>query len=62
MLFDIVLEALLKKCRSTLPWEMLYADDLMIIAENMVELDTRYAVWKHYLEGKGLSVMTINGD
>ena len=41
---------------------MLYADDLLIIAENMVELDTRYAVWKHYLEGKGLRVMTINGD
>ena len=41
---------------------MLYADDLMIISENMVELDTRHAVWKYCLEGKGLRVVTINGD
>ena len=54
MLLVIVLEALLRECRSTLPWEMLYADDLALIAESLVELDTWYATWKHCLKGKGL--------
>ena len=35
LLFIMVLEALSRECRSGLPWEMLYADDLVIIAENL---------------------------
>ena len=54
LLFVIVLEALSRECRSTLPWEMLYADDLVIIAESLEELDTQYAAWKHCMEGKVL--------
>ena len=56
LLFIIVLEVLSRECRSTLPWEMLYADDLVIIAESLEELDTQDAAWKHCLEGKGLRV------
>lgn len=43
LLFAIVLEALLRECRSTLPCDMLYVDDLVIIVESLVELGTRYA-------------------
>ena len=53
-LFVIILQALSRECRRTLPWEMLYADDLAIIAESLVESDTRDAAWKYALEGKGL--------
>ena len=56
LLFVIVLEALWRESRSTLPWEMFYADDLVIIAESLLELDTWYAAWKHCLEDKGLRV------
>ena len=56
LLFAIVLEALLRECRSTLPWEVLYADDLVITGERLEELDTRHAAWKHCMEGKGLRV------
>ena len=55
-LFVIVLEALWRESRSTLPWEMFYADDLVIIAESLLELDTWYAAWKHCLEDKELRV------
>ena len=35
---------------------MLHADDLVIIAESLEELDTRYAAWKKCMEVKGLRV------
>ena len=56
LLVNIVLEALLRECRNNLPWEMLYANDLVIIADSLKELGTRYAVWKNCMESKGLRV------
>ena len=56
LLSNIVLEALSRECSSSLIWVMLYVDDLVIIAESLVKLDTPYAPWKHCLEGKGLRV------
>ena len=38
LLFTIVLEALSKAYRSGLPWEVLYADDLALIAESEGDL------------------------
>ena len=38
LLFAIVLEALLRECRSTLLWEVLYADELVITGEHLEEL------------------------
>ena len=37
LLFNIVLEALSREFRSGVPWEDLYADDLVIIAELLEE-------------------------
>ena len=55
-LFVIVFEALLRECRRTLPCDMLYVDDLVIIVESLVELGTRYAAWKNCLKSKELMV------
>ena len=41
LLFDMVLEALSREFRSGLPWKMLYADDLVIITESLVERTKR---------------------
>ena len=38
LLFLIVLEALSREFRTGCPWELLYADDLAIIAESLDEL------------------------
>ena len=35
LLFIIVLEALSSECRNRSMWELLYADDLVIIAKNL---------------------------
>jgi len=39
LLFVIVMEALSREFRVTLPWELLYADNLVVIAESETEDD-----------------------
>jgi len=56
LLFIIVLEALSKQFKVGLPWELLYADDLVLIAETEEELLEKIKRWKHGLEEKGLKV------
>ena len=56
LLFIIVHEALSREFRSGLPWEDLYADDLVIIAESLEECVRRLLTWKEAMEKKGLKV------
>ena len=53
LLFIIVLEALSREFRSVVPWEDLYADDLVIIAESLKECVRRLLTWKEAMEKKG---------
>jgi len=41
LLFVIVMEALSREFRATLPWELLYSDDLVVIAETEDDLIKR---------------------
>ena len=56
LLFIIVLEALSWEFRSGVPWEDLYANDLVIIAESLEECVRRLLTWKEAMEKKGLRV------
>jgi exonuclease III len=56
LLFIIVLEALSQEFRTGCPWELLYADDLVIIAESLEELIIKIDKWKNGMEKKGLRV------
>jgi len=56
LLFIIVLEALSREFRTGCPWEMLYADDLVIVSESIEDLSARISSWKKHLENKGLRV------
>jgi hypothetical protein len=56
LLFIIVLEALSREFRTGCPWELLYADDLVIIAETMELLLEKLKMWKSGMEAKGLRV------
>ena len=56
LLFIIVLEALSREFRTGCPWELLYADDLMISSESMEELLVKMKTWKAEMERKGLLV------
>jgi len=55
-LFVIVTEAISREFRVPLPWELLFADDLAVIAETKEELIKRLNVWKENVESKGMRV------
>ena len=56
LLFIIVLEALSRDFCCGVPWEVLYADDLVIIAESLEECVRRLLIWKEAMEKKGMRV------
>ena len=56
LLFIIVLEALSREFRAGVPWEDLYADDLVIINDSLEECVRRLLLWKEAMEKKGLRV------
>ena len=45
-----------REFRAGVPWEDLYADDLVIIADSLEEYVMRLLIWKEAMEKKGLSV------
>ena len=57
LLFVIVMEAISREFRAALPWELLYADDLDVIAENEEDLIKRLNEWKNNVENR---VMRVN--
>ena len=42
-----------------LPWELLYADDLVVIAETEEDLIKRLNEWKNNVENRGMRVNMI---
>ena len=56
LLFIIVLEALSRDFRVGVPWELFFADDLVIIARSLEECVERVKAWKDGLESKGIHV------
>ena len=56
LLFILVLEALSLQFRTGVPWELLYADDLAVMADLLEECIARLKVWKEGMERKGLRV------
>jgi len=56
LLFVIVMEAISREVRVALPWELLYADDLVVIAETKDYLITRLNEWKDNVENRGIRV------
>ena len=56
LLFVIVLEALSREFREGLPMELLYADDLVLMAETEELLVEKIQKWRKGMEEKGLRV------
>ena len=59
LIFIIVLEALSHEFRADVPWEVLYADDLVIIADSLEECVRRLLIWKEAMEREGLRVNAV---
>ena len=58
LLFDAVMDVVSSEARSGLPSELLYADDLVLMAPTMEQLTRRVAEWRASLLDKGLNVNT----
>jgi len=56
LLFVVVMEAISREFRVALPWELLYVDDLAVIAETEEELIKRLNEWKDNVESNGMRV------
>jgi len=56
LLFVIVMEALSREFRVALPWELLYADDLAVIAETEDDLIKSLNEWMDFVENRGMRV------
>ena len=56
VLFIIVMDRVCRKIRGGLPWELLYADDLALMAQDLDELRDKLRKWKRDMEAKGMRV------
>ena len=58
LLFVIVMEMISRELRAGLPLELLYADDLILMADSEESLRDKILKWKSRLEAKGLKMNT----
>ena len=56
LLFIAVMEVATQKVREGLPWELLYADDLVLVAQSIEKLREKVQQWKTCMESKGLKM------
>ena len=54
--FILVLEPLSRKFRTGVPWKLLYADNLVVMADSLEECIANLKTWKDSMERKGLRV------
>ena len=56
ILFITILDAVTETCRRGAPWELLYADDLILSAETMEEVMSMFDGWRVAMESRGMKV------
>ena len=56
LLFIIVMDVISREVRGGLPWELLYADDIVLMATSLEELKEKLLRWKVKMESKGMKV------
>ena len=56
LLFATVMDVLTESVKKDVLWNLLYADDLVLISESMHQLERDFTEWKIALESKGLRV------
>ena len=50
------MEVATQKARESLPWELLYADNLVLVTQSIEELREKVQQWKTCMESKGLKM------
>ena len=52
--FIIIMDVLPEKARTKPSWAMLFADDLVLVSETVVEVEEQLERWRAVIENKGL--------
>ena len=55
-LFALVMYELTRHLQDEVPWCMLFADDIVLVAETKVEVNAKVELWREDLESKGLKI------
>ena len=55
-LFAIIMDKLTEDIRKDAPWDMLFADDIVLFRQNLRELEDDLEMWRNALERRGLKV------
>ena len=55
-LFAIVMDRLTDDIRETSPWNMMFADDIVLCSESREEVENSLEKWRHALETRGMKV------
>ena len=54
--FAIIMDRLTEDIRKDAPWDMLFADDIVLSRQNYRELEDNLEIWRNALEKRGLKV------
>ena len=55
-LFDIIMGKLTQDIRKDAPWDMMFADEIVLSRQSHIELEEDLEIWRNALERKGLKV------
>ena len=55
-LFYSVMDVLIQDVREKLPWCLLYADEIVLVAESREDLETKLERWRYTLESRGMKI------
>ena len=55
-LFAIIMDKLTEDIRKDAPWDMLFADDIVLSSQSHRELEHDLEIWRNALERRGLKV------
>ena len=61
-LFTIIMDKLTEDIRKDAPWDMLFADDIVLSRQNHWELENDLKIWRNALERRGLKVSRTKSE
>ncbi|XP_071739038.1 uncharacterized protein [Rutidosis leptorrhynchoides] len=61
-LFALVLDDLSQRIQGSIPWCLIFADDIVVVSESQDELNRRLEQWRNALEQNGLRISRLKSE
>ena len=59
-LFTIIIDCLTKNLQREAPWDMLFADDVVVCGETAKEVEQKLEAWRRAMEERGMKISRLN--